>query len=325
MIASVQKIIDVRKADNADSLDVVKVLGWQVVTRMGEFKPGDTVVYVEIDSVLPELEVFEFMRNKDFRVKTAKFRGNLSQGIVFPITILPPGQYDIGVEVGTLLGITHYEKPIPVSMQGMMRGNLPFGLSKTDEERYQNVPDVIEEFQGKEVYITTKIDGTSSTFAMKDGDFHVCGRKIDYKPDVENVYWKIANKYGLGEKLQGYNMAVRGEIAGPGLQKNRLGLKDHELFVFDIVHLDTMRYLDYDEILYWCAKLDLQTPPLEYRGIFDFTLDELKTMSDGLYKDTKNLKEGIVIRTCEEQYSKALRGRSSFKVVSDTFLLENKE
>jgi len=159
MIASIQKIIDVRKADNADSLDVVKVLGWQVVTRMGEFKPGDTVVYVEIDSVLPELEVFEFMRNKDFRVKTAKFRGNLSQGIVFPMNILPPGQYDIGVEVDTLLGITHYEKPIPVSMQGMMRGNLPFGLSKTDEERYQNVPGVIEEFQGKEVYITTKIDG----------------------------------------------------------------------------------------------------------------------------------------------------------------------
>jgi len=234
--------------------------------------------------------------------------------------------YFEGDDVSETLGITHYEKPIPVSMQGMIRaGMLPFGLSKTDEERYQNVPGVIEEFQGKDVYITTKIDGTSSTYAMKDGDFHVCGRKVDYKDDVENVYWKIAKKYSLAEKLQGYNICIRGEIAGPGLQKNRLGLKDHELFVFDIVNLDTLRNLDYDEVVYWCVKLGLQTPALEYRGEFNFTLDALKAMSEGLYKDTKNLKEGIVIRTTEEQYSQVLRGRSSFKVVSDSFLIKNKE
>jgi len=169
------------------------------------------------------------------------------------------------------------------------------------------------------------VHNSSSTFAMKDGDFHVCGRKIDYKPDVENVYWKIANKYNLGEKLQGYNFSIRGEIYGEGLQKNRLGIKGQDFFVYDVVDLDTMRYFDYAELLGICGRLGLKMVPVEYVGPFTFTLEQLISLAHGKYDNTKNLKEGIVVRTSTEQYSQTLRGRSSFKVVDTEYLLKNNE
>ncbi len=65
------------------------------MTRKGEFKPGDIVVYIEIDSVLPELPEFEFLRTncfidngivKGFRIKTRRLRKQISQGICFPIS-----------------------------------------------------------------------------------------------------------------------------------------------------------------------------------------------------------------------------------------------
>lgn len=328
MLASVQKILETRKVENADTLDVVKVLGWQVVAKSGEFKPGDYCVYVEIDTVLPaDRPEFEFMRNKGFRVKTARLRGELSQGIVFPLSILLEGDWSESMDVSETLGITHYEKPIPLSMNGVIRGGLPFGIFKTDEDRVQNHPGAIEEFQGKNVYITTKIDGTSATFAIKNGDFHVCTRNNSYQKDVENVYWQMAEKYELETRLKGLgrNISLSGEIAGPGIQKNRLALKSRELFIFNGFNLDTHQYMGLEELIRVTDTLGLKRAPLEYTGVFGFTFGELMEMAGGYYCNTKNLKEGIVIRTVEEEYSKVMKGRSSFKVVSNEFLIRNKE
>lgn len=327
MLASIQTIKMIRTADNSDNLDVVSVLGWEVVNKRGELAPGDTVVYVEIDTVLPERPEFEFMRSKGFRVKTIRLRGNLSQGIVFPLSILPDGEWTVGTEVGDVLGITHYEKPIPVQMQGMMRsGCLPFGIPKTDEPRIENFPEIVDALQGEQVYITTKVDGTSATYSMKDGDFWVSGRKVSYKDDVENVYWKMAKKYKLAEKLQGFNVAVQGEIAGPGIQGNKMCLKDHELFVFNVIDLDNGKFFDYTKLRAFCRAMCLTTVPLEYVGVFDFTMDDIKTWSVGLYEGTKNLKEGIVIRALNvNEYSQVIKGKKSFKVVNPTYLLKNKE
>jgi RNA ligase (TIGR02306 family) len=87
-IATIQIIENVEHVTDSDFLDVVKVLGWQVVTKRGEFTKGDLCIFVPIDSILPDRPCFEFMRNKNFRVKSIKLRKCLSQGIVFPLTIL---------------------------------------------------------------------------------------------------------------------------------------------------------------------------------------------------------------------------------------------
>ena len=75
-LASIQKIMKIEKHENADTLEIVRVLGWQCIVKKGEFKEGDLIVYFEVDSVLPELPQFEFLKDKKYRIKTIKLRGS---------------------------------------------------------------------------------------------------------------------------------------------------------------------------------------------------------------------------------------------------------
>ena len=100
-LASVQYVHDVYPIDGADRLEAIGVLGWKCVAKKGEFEVGDWCVYFEIDSFLPIDERFEFLRatsykNSDllgegFRLKTQRFRGQVSQGLALPVSILPNG------------------------------------------------------------------------------------------------------------------------------------------------------------------------------------------------------------------------------------------
>ena len=115
-LASIQAVNAVEPIPNADAIERVRVLGWWVVCKKGEFQPGDPVVYCEIDSLLLELPPFEFLRKScykpaivqggqeiqraGFRIKTVRLRGQVSQGICFPLGILPPGTpTEIGSDV----------------------------------------------------------------------------------------------------------------------------------------------------------------------------------------------------------------------------------
>src|SRR5580693_5613066 len=107
-LASIQVVNAAEPIANADAIEKIRVLGWWVVVKKGEYKPGDKVVYCEIDSLLPERTEFEFLRSSSFkqavvddagvtlqpagfRIKTVKLRGQVSQGICFPLSILPNG------------------------------------------------------------------------------------------------------------------------------------------------------------------------------------------------------------------------------------------
>ena len=87
-LASIQRIVRIYPALNSENLELAQVLGWQVVIGKNSFKEGELVVFCEVDSVLPPRDVFKFLESKHYRIKTIKLRGNLSQGIVFPLTIL---------------------------------------------------------------------------------------------------------------------------------------------------------------------------------------------------------------------------------------------
>src|SRR6476659_9737047 len=122
-LASIQRIKALDPIPNADAIERATVLGWQLVVKRGEFGVGDPCVYVEIDSVLPERPEFEFLRPRGFRIRTARLRGQISQGICFPLEILPAGTpLDDGADVTGVLGITKYEPPIPVHLAGTMKG-----------------------------------------------------------------------------------------------------------------------------------------------------------------------------------------------------------
>jgi RNA ligase (TIGR02306 family) len=330
MQASIQKIIDIRPIENADSIEKAYVLGWQVVVKKGQFKVGDLVVFVTIDSVLPPKPEFEFLAKNKYRVRTIKLRGELSQGIIFPATILPDKKWrGAGDDVSEILGVTHYEKPVPGGFnQGDTKGNFPPWFPKTDEERIQNVPEVLDELRDNSYVITEKCDGTSCTIYFNRGEFGVCSRNMEKKDSESSVYWQMARKYDLEKKLRNLNrnLAIQGELCGPGIQKNKLGLKELDFFVFDIFDIDDGKYMSYPKQLQIITSFELNKVPLiQFGEGFAFDLEQLLEKAKGKYNGTDNDREGIVVRALYGDFSEKMRSRISFKVLNNDFLLKEKE
>ena len=182
MLATIEKIDDVQSVENADALDRVKVLGWQVVVKRGEFKVGDPCVYVRIDTILPDKPEFAFLADRNFRVRTIKLRGCLSQGICFPISILGiAGKYDMpGEDVSEIIGVVKYEKHVPGALGGETIGNWPCFIPKTDEERCCDENTLIETEEGQK----TIKEICENKYRGKIKTFNINQNKIDW----ENIY-----------------------------------------------------------------------------------------------------------------------------------------
>jgi RNA ligase (TIGR02306 family) len=325
-LATIKIIDNLEPIENADAIEKATVEGWSVVVKKGEFQIGDLCVYIEIDTVAPEKPEFEFLRPRGFRIKTIRLKKVLSQGIVFPMSVLPHRNYYIGEDVTDIIGITKYERPLDPALSGIAKGNFPGFISKTDETMIQSVKAVIEELKGNSYYISTKIDGTSATyFYHETKGYGACSRRLELC-EGDSIYWQMGAKHDLANKLKKYYddhgiyLTIQGEIAGPGIQKNRLELKEHQFFVFNVFNITTGEYFDYYDMLDVCLELGLQTVPIEETGnCFGYTLEELLEKAKGNYPSGQ-YKEGIVIRPMNEMYSDRLHGRLSFKVISNDFL-----
>lgn len=329
--ASIQKILGINKHPNADTLDIAKIQGYQVVVKSNQFKVNDLVVFIEPDSVCPSADArFNFLEKNHFRVKLIRLRKEVSMGVVMPISEFPElNSIEIieDLDISELIGVKHYVKEIPAQLAGVMRGNFPGFLRKTDEDNIRSKMRVLSELQGLESVITCKLDGCSGSFAVKDNDFRVCSRNIDLIEDEFNVYWKAARRYDLLNKLKSleYNIAIQGEVYGNGIQGNKMGAEDVNFAAFNLFDIDKQKFYNYDEMEIICKDLEIPMVPLIWRGIFNFTLEELMELAKKQLYANGSPAEGIVIRPVIETYSECLRGRLSGKIISEVFLEKYKE
>ena len=336
-LASVQYVHHITPIEGADRIECIHVLGWKCVANKGQFQVGDHCVYMEVDSFLPICERFEFLRGNSFkkneilgegfRLKTMNFKGQISQGLVQPLSILPEGDYRLGDDVTELLGIRKWEVEERVTSSGTVIGDFPDGISKTDELRVQSYPELLEEFkQVASYYITTKMDGTSVTMYRKDGHFGICGRNFEYADDEKSAMWKYAHEHDIPKRMEEMgidNVAIQGEFCGAGIQKNRLKLVRPEWFVFTVVDLNARSRVSLDKMRNLCKSLKLKMVPVEEEGI-DFPYDSVEQLLErakGHYTSGMN-KEGIVIRPTEPVYSKRIEGPLSMKVLNNDYLLK---
>jgi len=331
-LASIQRILDLQPIPNADSIEVVTILGWKVVSKKDTFKIGDLCIYCEIDSILPDKPEFEFLRNKKFRIKTLRLRGQISQGIAFPMSILKScGEfYEEGVDVTEKLGVKKYEPEVRgINLNGDIAGDFPDCCSKTDEIRIQTVPEIINEFKGKDCYISVKVDGTSATYVRYSDEYniwyHVCSRNLSFKfneNNENNAYFKIWNRYNIKKILESEgDIAIQGEICGPGIQKNPMKLTEIDFFVFNVYDIKIGKYLDYEDLIMFCNAVGLKTVPIIGKYNFNYTMDELIEMARGKYEGTDCNREGIVIRPLINCYSNILGTKLSIKVINNDYLL----
>ena len=334
-LASIRKILDLKPIEGADNIELAIVDGWQVVVAKNvEHKVGDFIVYCEIDSFLPIKEEFEFLRKSSykkmgevegFRLRTAKMMGQISQGLILPISILGSEIFlEEGMDVTEMLGIVKYEPPIPAELSGLAKGMFPSFISKTDEIRTQNIPDEYKTYieSNDNFYITEKLDGSSATFYINNGEFGVCSRNLELLETEGNTFWKVARELDLEIKMRAKNknFAIQGELIGEGIQGNPYKIKGHTVRFFTAFDIDTQKRFNYADFLIFMAWNQLEVVPLlSIRDRTDLpkTIDELLKFAEGKSSlNEKTEREGIVIRTSDNVIS--------FKAISNKFLLKEK-
>lgn len=348
VLASIQTVNAIEPIPNADAIERIRVLGWWVVAKKGEFKPGDPVVYCEIDSLLPERPEFEFLRPSSFkpaqidatgqtvlppgfRIKTVKLRGQVSQGICFPLSLLPSGiPREVGSDVTAALGICKWEAPIPIGMTGRVKGGFPGFLPKTDETRVQVLEEVLTRHRGKTFYLTEKLDGSSFTAFLREGEFGICSRNLWMDvTDESNVMVRVARRLKVEEGLRGarerwgFDIAVQAELIGPGIQGNKYELKEVTLRAFNVLNVDSYRLLDRDEMAEALNAIGIEEVPRLGEIVLDHSIDELVAMAEGTsVLNPKIQREGLVLRPRAEEQDEAIGGRLSFKAINPKFLLK---
>ncbi|GHG63412.1 RNA ligase (ATP) [Comamonas sp. JC664] len=328
-LVSIQRIDHLEPVSGADTLLKARVMGWDVVVKKGEFAPGDACVFFEIDSVLPEGRPWaEFLRARGFRVKTVRLRGVLSQGLALPTSILPGEVPPLGTDVRDVLGVVKFEPALPDTRE--VAGPFPGQVPKTDELRLQSALGVLDELRGHDFFVTTKLDGASGTFFRTlEGELVACSRNWALKRGP-NPVWRVAERYSLDTVLPP-GFAVQGELCGPGIQKNRLGLDALDLFVFSVHDTRTGHFLGHADFIAFCEAHGLRTVPVEHvvtgeaARTFDHGLEHYLKLAQGFYPGTRHRKEGIVVRPLVERRSPTLGGRLSFKVINNDFLLKDED
>ncbi|MBP3871747.1 MAG: hypothetical protein J6E46_12330 [Faecalicoccus sp.] len=341
-LASIQKIWKLEPIEGADRIELAHVLGWQCVVNKGQFKPGDIGIYFEIDSFLPIRPEFEFLRNSSykksdimgegFRLRTMRFRGQISQGLLLPVNQFPRiKDVIVGDDVSEILGVRKWEIEERATTGGTVIGTLPYDIPHTDETRVQQEPDLIDAFKGLEYYISTKMDGSSHSIGIDEEGFHVTGHNYEYRDDGTSSFYELVKQRCYQDRMEKYvedhqlkTLTIQGELCAPGIQKNRLRLKKPEWYVFTIrvngqrVGLNSMLEISKD--------LEMITVPIEEIGM-DLpskypTVEALLTRADGDYPNGGK-KEGIVIRPTEPIFNPIIGDYLSMKVVSNKYLLKN--
>ena len=220
----------------------------------------------------------------------------------------------------SIMGITKYEAPLPAGSADI-EGQFFDGVPKTDEERVQSEVGQarLAALQGRPYYITVKCDGSSMTVAMHDGEAKGASRNYRLKKMDSSAYHRAAVAGGLYDFVErNPHLAVQGELVGPGIQNNRLGLKDHRCMIFNIYDRNEGRYLSFDEMRYVALGLNF-VPFWDEGDSFGYTQEDLLREAEGFYEGTTNHREGIVIRSNDDGE------RISFKAISNAYLLKGGE
>jgi len=352
-LVTIRTIKSVEPIEGADR--IVKItfesMGWQCVTdKTTNPQVGDRRAYFEVDSLLPASNpVFAFMESDHFRVRTRKFKGCVSQGLTLPLadfdllalniphndpTFIDYEELEDGFDLTDALGVVKYEAPdVGQQIGGDTKGPFPGFIQKTDEERAQGfgtaeIERLLAEY---EFDVTIKCDGTSGTFYLfnitndpQSGEFGVCSRNQELKDTEGNIFWKMARKYNLEERLRGTgrNLAIQGEIVGPGIQSNRLGLTENKLLVFTIQDIFEGKRLSNEQIANVLDRMNefadgadlemvpriLNVPPLK-------TLADIAALSEGTNGINDKPREGIVLRAKDNP-------SISFKFINPSYLIK---
>jgi len=357
---TIETVKDVLPIENADRIELVKLADkdYQLVVQKNQFTIGSKIVYIPVDGIVPDKMLEQLgltgrlAGGAKNRVKTIKLKGMPSQGLGFK-----PGQvegsegFDLlepGTDVTEILGITKYDpedqlqNPAGYKVR-VITNPLPEFVKYYDIEGAQNHKYIVEKLMDVEVDITEKMEGSHFVASLDtNGEFTLCSRQrnlVDKEngDGVRHDWFAVAEKYDLKNKMNNhlnwlhdefnsFRLTVRGEVCGPKWQGNYYGLKELELFIFEVE-------IDGEPIpagaVYSTVKehIGLKHVPFLFRGYLrDFIGgSSLVERSHGQSEVNKNkIREGIVIRPTWKEMRDDKLGRVIIKQRDPIYLSNEK-
>lgn len=360
-LAHIEKVNQIVPIEGADKIELVKILDWQCVAKKGDFKVGDLAVYHEIDCLCSEEPHYEFLRDRKFRIRTIKLRGQISQGLAMPLSILPEGEYKEGQDVTDIVKVKHYDpehltnvakvnnKPRGPIMKFLFKfamfrklyflfkgkkvNGWPSFISHTDEENIQAIfKSVKRNYGDRKFIITEKIDYQSATYftrttkgLFKRKTFGVLSRTQNKgATDDGSTWWKQVAKYDLKKKLlsEKFDVTIQGESGDTNIQKNKYKISGPRFWVFGVENNQTGEHFNLEKMEAFCNKHGLETVPILDRAFtLPDTVEELLEYSKGKSVINKNTIREGVVIRLIEDGKKIV----SFKVKNPDFLIKHNE
>lgn len=362
-LASFQKIHSLTPIPQKDFIVSAGVMGYKTTVKKDDFKVGDWCVFFEVDSWLdvsrPE---FAFLKPRAkicadgierARITAMKLGESYSEGLAIALKdipwlkIKPKEDLDLTAEFDVLKyqRTRPNQKPAkPLSLKrrifrklmsvmprfvrawvGIDPGWPGFCPPQTDEPKLKSGVSMIRKMQGLECYVSLKMDGQSLTAMKRRGKLTVCSRTQE-KRHPDNDFVLTAKKYKLDEVLpEGY--AIQGERLAGNVQKNRLGVEEPELHIFNV--FKDGKQLPLDEALKFCEQIKVPHVPIIERFVMgeDFDLEKFTiSLAKMKYERTGHAAEGVVVRACDLQAAKEKTGwRLSCKVINPVYETEVKQ
>lgn len=356
-LATIRKIDSITPIEGADAIEAANIGGWAIVVKKGEFTAGEMVVYLEIDSWVPhELAPFlskgkeprQYMGIKGEKLRTVRLRGQVSQGLILPLSVMFTGNPNIfrraaqralkflinlefvksefdGKDVTDKLDINKWEQQLPIHLAGLAKGNFPTWAPKTDQLRVQNFSKGIAQNQGNLFEVSIKLDGSSMTVYVRGEESGVCSRNLELKESEGNAFWRVARQNQIIEAIKstGRNLAVQSEMIGVGIQGNQEKLTDIDSYIFDIFDIDTQKYLapgERTEIVKQMVDAGftkIKQVPIIGMVKLDKNVQQLLEDADGPSLNPAVKREGLVYKRED--------GAVSFKAISNAWLLKSKD
>lgn len=341
---------------NADRLELTYVDDYPVVVGIDTFHTGDKAVYLPIDTILPEAEVWDNVRQytSKGRIKAAKLRGVLSLGMLHKMSEVEWNTfydfssrlfsqiYDEGTDGATeeraiieFFGLTKYEPPIRNSGYNL-RGSsgalpdIPAFPKYTDLEALRKYPNVLNE--GEWVYVTEKLHGSNGRWGWIGGEFLVGSRNQRLDADGDSIWARVARQLNLQEILSEYpEMVFYGEVLGVqdlmyGLEPGNLDvvffdILDTRSLIPGIVHRadsPTFKFKDNYALHNFEIFTKLKVAKVLYEG--PFFADTVKSFAEGRSTYANHVREGVVIRPNMERFHPEI-GRCILKHIGSDYLL----
>ncbi len=315
----VVQISSVLPHPNADRLDLVMFEGmaYQVVIAKGKFQVGDLAYYFPIDSVIPDryLDEFEIRTYYKKKIRATKLRGIFSEGLLVEVGADFDGQ--VGDDYAEKFGITKFEYPIPMTMNGDMEGQI--GRHKfPSPEHLKRYKDLFVE--GEEVVITEKIHGTNFSILVEpDGEVKIASHRFFWKDNDVNqqmVYVRTYHEHSVLQHLPP-DVQVFGEIYG--VQDLKYGLTNGKIDFALFAVYKGGAFLNYDDFIDFCTAYQLPRVPVLYRGPYSWEIVTQFNNADSVLAPTWMM-EGVIVQPTIERTDYKV-GRVVLKLISDRYLL----